>query len=203
MKLIELATPVIAEALSHSQQPDRDRSALHVSDIIRHIENTVTKPGQRPSRSDMSKEELRRMGNYAQMGFVWEQLVRDALAPLLYDAHGHELVSPGPVERDGIVGTPDRLDLANESVEETKATWRSSRRPIDTDFWPWWVQIKAYCHMLRVQSATLPVFFVNGDYRNSGPQMRKWYAEFTREELEMNWDMLKRAGEEMTRAKTT
>lgn len=197
MKLIELATPGdLGELLARSQQPHRSEG-IHVSECIRHIENAVTKKGQRPPRNEMSAQEIKRMGGYTPMGFIWEQLVRDALAKLLNSIGGEEFVSPGELEMDGITGTPDRLDIANEAIEETKATWRSSRRPLEQDFWSWFVQIKSYCHMAGVSSATLPVFFVNGNYRESGPQMKKWYMEFDKKELEENWEMIKSAAEEI------
>lgn len=165
---------------------------IHVSEIIRDILNRAIIPGQRRPEMELTPEEKRRMGNYAAIGWVWEELVRMAMLEMEGGLWGDmkRYVRAGEIERDGIIGTPDWVDTKDEAVIEFKATWRSSRRPIETDFWHWWVQIKAYCWMLGTNDATLVAFFVNGDYRDSGPQIRMWKAGFKTEELKDNWKML-------------
>jgi hypothetical protein len=162
----------------------------HVSEIIRDIEDTVNKPGQRPPSERLSSEERRRMGNYVALGWAWELIIQPALMEVYFGAD-ENYVRPGPLQLDGIWGTPDGLDMETWAVEEFKCTWRSSGRDIQEDFWPWWVQIKAYCKMLVTRKARLRVFFVNGDYHESGPQIKMWEAEFKQLEIEQNWQMLK------------
>jgi hypothetical protein len=52
------------------------------------------------------------------------------------------------------------------------------------------VQIKAYCYVLEVDRACLWAFFVNGDYRGSGPQIKCWEIYFTPRELHDNWQLI-------------
>ena len=182
--------------------PSRSPSAaerhpgLHVSDIIRDIENTTTKVGKRPPVARLSPEELKRMGSYVEVGWMWERVIRNAMCATYY-AVVARYESLGEIELDGIYGNPDWFDVIDFAVEELKATYRSSRRPIDADFWSWFVQVKAYCKMTETRLARLRVFFVNGDYRQSGPQFKLWRLEFEQAELDKNWDMLRKHGEKM------
>lgn len=164
-------------------------SGVHVSDIIRDIENETTKPGQRKRVADLTENERRRMGAYIHGGFAWEEVLRGGVVKM-YSAGADRLCSPGELERDGVYGTPDGFDVDSWCIEEMKCTWRSSRWDIVSDFWSWWVQIKAYCHMSYTDRARLWVFFVNGDYRDSGPQVKMYEAVFNAPELERNWTML-------------
>lgn len=203
MHLIELQIPDTgdsADQIARLEQPERS-AGCHVSDVIRYLEHTVTKKGTRPPREEMTKAERSRMGKYASLGWAWERIVRHALNEVWSpDAAGHDrYLSPGELEHDGLLGTPDWFDTEDLVLEEFKCTWRSSRRPIESDYWGWFVQIKAYCYMLSITEARLRVFYVNGDYRDSGPQIKMWHIEFTYEELIANWLMLKRAQKEMER----
>src|ERR1700730_3643209 len=165
---------------------DRSTDKVHVSEVIRWVDNRVIHRGQRKPYEDLSPNEKKRMGNYVSVGYAWEDLVAQSLAPVF----GGEYVRTGEIELDGIVGTPDGLELTGMAVDETKATWRSSRRDISTDFWSWMVQVKAYAHMLQLTRVSLLVFFVNGNYADSGPQGKKFDIEFTDRELDDNWRMI-------------
>lgn len=198
LKLIELASEIDVEAVARANSPSGPRTAgTHVSSLIRHLENTVMKPGQRKPYEELSREERRRMGNYTSMGWAFEDIVRRSLRNALAGMYGDVYMNPGEIEQDGIIGTPDDLNLEFMAVEELKATWRSSRRNLETDFWSWMVQMKAYCFMLRLREARLRTFFVNGNYRESGPQFKQWHIEFTDKELEDNWKMLTNAKKEI------
>ena len=185
MDLIELRTDA---TIFRPAGPHRSEGC-HVSEIIRSIENDVTRPGKRKPISELTGEERRRMGAYVHGGFAWEEIIRRAVVEM-YLASEDRFMSPGEFELDGIYGTPDWIDTEDWAIEEFKCTWRSSRRPITENFWAWWVQIKAYCRMAGVETARLRVFFVNGDYRESGPQIKMYQASFTDEELKDNWHML-------------
>lgn len=190
MKVVEL-DPENLESLAVRQGGYRSPGPAHVSNVIRSIENAVLKPGQRRPYDELTKDEKRRMGNYTSGGWAWEEIIREGIVragggPL----YGDRFISPGELTLDGIHGTPDWLDAADWCLEEFKCTWRSSSRPLDPDFWHWLVQIKAYCKMLTCQWARLRVFYVNGDYRESGPQYRPYRLEFTKLEIDDNWKML-------------
>lgn len=131
------------------------------------------------------------------MGWAFEESLRASLRNV-WGVHlrGQDrYTQPGELHFDHLVGTPDWLDTEDWAVIEFKATWRSSRRDLETDFASWWWQIKAYAKMLQTRRATLYVFFVNGDYRDSGPQLKAWSAEFTADEVEKNWAMLRKHAE--------
>lgn len=82
-------------------------------------------------------------------------------------------------------------------VGEIKLTWMSCRG------WPetatnglppkankYVTQMKLYCRALDTPYARLIAYFVNGDYDRSrafGPQLRAWDIEFSRRELEEEW----------------
>lgn len=196
MKLIELPTVELEAAILNlpitAGGGSRTPSPAHVSNIIRDIENAVTKPGKRRPYDELSDAERKRLGNYASVGWAWEEALRRSLLAMgIGISYSEHIERVGELHLDDIYGTPDGINLVDWTVEEFKATWRSSRRPLDPDFWHWLVQIKSYCTLLRATQARLRIFYVNGDYRESGPQYKCYRLEFTELELEDNWDMLK------------
>lgn len=158
-------------------------AGLHVSSIIQYISETV---GRRDN--EMTREQLDR---YAIFGRIWEKHLADALfIPPRYERIGE-------VERDGIIGSPDSIDLDSHSIQEFKCTWKSVKRPIET-FNEWFWQIKAYCFMLDTPRATLYPVFINGDWKPPCPQFGKAIdCVFSLMELKENWAMLERNAEEM------
>lgn len=182
--------PVSTEVLLRPGPDDRPRSAgVHVSEIIRDISNTVIHKGQRRKFDELSDNEKARMGGYVTGGFAWERVLERSLSDAFADG---SLIRPGEFTVDNIHCTPDLLDLARQILVEWKCTWRSSRRceRIEEDFWEWFVQIKAYLRCVCLLQAELCVYFVNGDYRDSGPQVKIFFLEFTQREIDENWNML-------------
>jgi hypothetical protein len=199
-----------------------------VSNAIRLAENTVLKPGQRRPDTELSEEEMRRMGNYREGGFILELMVEALLSGEGKEAMVHylramtehffkkrmiarrkvvpqreiclEIQIPGKRKLVPLYDTPDALDVPNLTLEEYKCTWRSSRRVanMEIDFWGWFVQIKEYMFMLslirgkRILNARLYVYFICGDYRESGPQLRQFNISCNWHELQENHDMLMR-----------
>ena len=92
----------------------------------------------------------------------------------------------GELERDGIFLTPDGMDIADWVHEEWKATYKSMRHD-PHEYYRYWWQIKAACYVIGTNLARLRVWFIRGDYKNSGPQWKSWEVEFTDRELEENW----------------
>jgi len=185
MKIVERLIELDPLVLS-GRRGDRSTGKVHISEILRWVDNRVIHRGQRKPYEDLSPNERKRMGNYVSVGYAWEDLLAQSLAPVF----GGEYVRTGEIELDGIVGTPDGLELTGLAIDETKATWRSSRRSIETDFWSWFVQVKAYCWMMKLNRVSLRVFFVNGNYADSGPQVKCFDIDFTDRELEDNWRMI-------------
>lgn len=155
-------------------------SGLHLSQIYRDIENTIV------PRDEMDPVVL---STYGAGGFFWERVFEQAFASSI--AHGG-IIRPGEWEADGITGSPDYINIDKWWVIECKATWRSSRKldQIEKYFWVWLVQIKGYCRLVGSQDAVLYVFFVNGDYKGSGPVVRVIHFHFSQHELQENWRMV-------------
>ena len=176
---------------------------IHVSGCIRHIENQLSKKGFRPD-SQLTAEEIKRIGPYREMGFIWERLVERILADRMVNRSPYRefMVRQTPMCVDGIHGTPDAFNPIEWVLDEYKATWRSMRRAerLLEEFWQWIVQMKAYCKGMDTDTANLYAFFVNGDYRASGPVIRHWLFRWETKEIEDNWKMLLAARDEMLEA---
>ena len=121
--------------------------------------------------------------------FEWALIHR-----MMEDAPGR-FVQPGEISKDGIVGTPDLFEILPDGriiIHEMKCTWMSSRHdPESPKLWRYWVQLRSYCHMAGADTGVLHVCFVNGDYRDSGPQYRRWSDKWTKRELIENWAMIR------------
>lgn len=198
MQIVELASEDVGQLILNPRSGGasnsvRSPSLAHVSNIIRDIENTCLKPGQRKPYDQLSDAEKKRMGNYTSVGWAWEEVIRAAILASGYGPYAdtERFVTPGELSLDGIFGTPDWIDTHDYCVEEFKATYRSSRRPLDPDFWHWLVQIKSYCHLIQCTWARLRIFYVNGNYRESGPQYKCFRLSFSELELQENWGMLR------------
>ncbi len=158
---------------------DPNRSpGLHLSAILKSMMAKLE-----PARFNTGKpmDMLR-----VEAGFAFERMMERGLRAKFphYDR-------PGEYTRDGIAFSPDGYDSDTRTLYELKCTWMSSKdAPLDKRFWHWLVQIKAYCYVLECFSAVLVAFFVNGDYRDSGPQLRAWRLEFNARELAENFSML-------------
>ena len=74
-------------------------------------------------------------------------------------------------------------------VHEVKATYKSIKRVENLDSqWMWMSQIKAYCKAKATTLAMLHVLFLCDSYK---PQLKVWELEFTQQEIEDNWGLLK------------
>jgi hypothetical protein len=144
---------------------------------------------------------------WAQLGCALEDAVVDR-----YKRHfPGRYIRPGELERDNIYGTPDLLDTRDWVVEEIKLSWMSCNHGPDSQkFWRYWVQVAAYCWMVKTDVARLHVCHVNGDWKalrgrtvlgkaksGLGPVYRVYERRFTLEELKENWHMLRSHAEVM------
>jgi hypothetical protein len=179
----------LAEQFARDHMPDRTASGVHVSSVIRWIE---VKTGKREVRGD-TPEEREALALYTSMGWAWESLIRDALMRVWTNGYRRDArwIAPGELEQDGIIGSPDWFDSEDCVLEEFKCTYRSSNRPIETDWWHWMVQMKAYCYLLGVYKIRLRVFFVCGNYKPIKPEIRMWELTFSDREVQDNWLMIR------------
>lgn len=141
------------------------------------------------------------------IGFAWEQW----FIPQLRDVVDH----PGEYQVDGIFMTPDGETLTTIltqtglrtgiAVVEVKATYKSVKTvaprlvtldpsdPEDLETqWMWISQCQGYCKALGSRIAFIYVFFICGDYTFPiSPQLLCWRVEFTQEEIESKWALIR------------
>lgn len=186
MKIETLEMDFRADDYSESVWDGEVRSpGLHLSPLIKELDEAAHGEKRYPETDELTRQA------YFSVGFMWEQILSTVLSATALRKAAGQLVRPGEVTLDGIAMSPDAIDLTDYVLEEYKATWLSCKHPIDgTKFWHWMVQIKAYCKALGTRTARLRVFYVAGDWRGSGPQVRGWTLEFTERELEENWAMI-------------
>lgn len=127
---------------------------------------------------------------YASVGFIWERVVENGMA---IACESSRYVRPGEVTLDGIIGSPDLLDLEQSVVIDTKVTFKSSAKLADLqrNHWKWLCQLKGYCHIIGWTTAELWVLPICGDWKPPmiAPPVRK-RLQFSKVELEDNWFML-------------
>jgi hypothetical protein len=157
---------------------------LHLSQIIADL-NEV-RGGPKYSEMNPRTRQL-----YFATGFIWERLVKQIFQDTALKVFEHRLVRPGEFYLDGIAMSPDALDTEDWAIEEYKATFGSSIYPIDDSrYWTWLVQMKCYCKAVGSRSARLRVWFVGGDWKGSGPQVKGWLFHFDDRENEETWQMV-------------
>lgn len=188
---VELVSSGIPELLPLVRTGDPTH---HVSMIIRYL---CIKLGHFESDEERGGPSITRM----EMGNAFEDALVAGLAMRYVKRWPHRYVRPGEIELDGLIGTPDLLDLMHEAVDEIKLTWISSRHADDPEcekFWKYWVQLQAYLKMMGWKTGHLHICFVNGNYKDKrDPVYHVYRAEFTQRELDDNWRMLVSNGQVM------
>lgn len=127
----------------------------------------------------------------AAAGFLFEEALEVAFRDLM---SGKPRI--GEIEKDGIIMSPDGLDIECWSLEEYKLTWKSSNHDV-RDNHKWMMQIKGYCYALQTTECLLRVFYINGNYRGSGPQYKVFRLTFTPGEIAENWALITAHAETM------
>lgn len=168
---------------------------VHCSQVIDYI---CRKTGQYKGRADegISPELMTRF----QLGTALE----DSIATRFEQTYPGEFIRVGELEEDGIYLTPDLVMVDPWTDVEIKLTWMSAREslyPESRKLWKYWTQVKCYCRALRTQRGRLIIVHINGDGGRFEVITRVWDAEFTKQELRMNWDMILRNVEPMQKEK--
>ncbi len=171
-----------ADALFPSTQFRGHRTrGLHLSDIISDL---LEKSGLGYKGKGFVDMQLT-----AEIGLLWE----DVLAYVMGEKYAE---SPGEIEKDGIIMTPDGVGpdpvgLVPIVVEEYKATWKSTRTH-PNEVVRYMMQVKGYCQAVETNTAIMHVFYIVGDYKGSGPMYRRCRLTFTDKELWENWEMIRK-----------
>ena len=131
------------------------------------------------------------------IGLAWEE----HYIPSLEDVVDH----PGEMFHDGVYMTHDGESISSVYssvslthswelvVHEVKATYKSTKTVGDlSSQWMWLTQMKAYCKAKNTRFAKMHCLFLCGDYKMPiQPVLKIWAIEFTQEEIDMNWTVLK------------
>lgn len=179
--------PVILSSSQFSHETHKRSAGYHVSTIIKsYFEDTLKMFNEIRDDDDGQGLEAYRIG-----GFLFERALYDIL---LQD----ELIQRiGEVIHDGIVLTPDAINLSRSRGIESKCTWQSMNKEGGVEdvrgaFASWWMQIMSYGEALGMTSWDLYVYFINGGYgKERQPRMRHWEIEFSTNELKDNWRRIK------------
>jgi hypothetical protein len=161
----------------------------HVSGLVHRVA-TLTGHG---SDRDEGEELPENVVNIMALGRLWEYLVRRAVRVWGMEA-GYWFDSQVAVECEGVIGSLDGMlylpvegEQVPQIVVECKCRFAQPRDPRDN--FRWMAQVKAYCYMLGVNKAWMPVLYLP---RNFPPDARfiNHELEFEQWELEENWTML-------------
>lgn len=201
--MIVTLEPVVSLPLPNDG--DSRSRGIHVSSIIRCIatEAGVLKPEWCEELSLLDIRDMSKVGIAGQLrmhiGIAWE----NHYLPLLSDVVKH----PGEMKHSGIYMTDDGESLSviiTQSrakhvlkVHEVKATYKSTKtvgmmEADNRSNFMWLAQLKAYAKGARTRYADLHVLFLCGDYKFPiQPVLMIFHFEFTQQEIDDNWDLLR------------
>lgn len=128
-----------------------------------------------------------------EVGCAFEDLVASSLVNRWSTFLPDRFLKVGQLETaDGLIGTPDLVDIVDNVIHEVKLTNMSSRHDIESEkFWKYWVQLQEYCWMWGTRRGRLHIGFLRGDYTGIEVDYKVWEADFTKQELIENHRMLK------------
>jgi len=192
MKVREIDTRLTDVLMDKFGHPDRS-PGLHASQIWHDMAVGIGRKAE--SVDQKSLEE------YGTIGFVWERVLEKTLADITADTEPGRYMRVGERVRDGILMTPDYMDLdyfgdgsSLLGVEEWKVKWCSYRKGdnLEKNFWEWLVQQKTYCYEMETPYSRLRALFIAGDWKGDvTPKLRTWEFEWGSRELADNWEMLR------------
>lgn len=183
--MVIVEVPFVLDSTQFSHEAHKRSEGYHVSAIITSIERDTLKIFKGDDTNPQALEA------YRTAGFLFERALYDVI---LQDEVIHRI---GEVEQDGIILTPDAINMSRSRGIESKVTWRSMEKGGGVEdetgeFAGWWIQMKAYAKALNMNLWDLYAFFMNGNYRDRRqPVPRHWEIEFTQAEVDQNWKRIK------------
>lgn len=170
---------VILDSSMFAHEQHQRSGGLHLSHVIK----SIMEESYGVFKGDGMDEQA--LEGYRTAGFLFEHGLYEVM---LRDENVHRI---GEIERDGIVMTPDAVNLTRGRGLESKCTFRSMNNDImDTtgEFMEWHMQMMAYGGALGMLAWDLWVMFMCGDYRkNRRPTPKHWEIEYEQEEVDQNW----------------
>lgn len=93
---------------------------------------------------------------------------------------------------EGIWCSPDGFNDKTCTIDEMKATWKSSKDFLQTTKWQLYLwQVLSYMHVFGATRARIHVLHMNGDWRPPRPEPPKTYiVRPTAAEIRDNWKMI-------------
>ncbi len=187
MSIIRLLSAEMPDLL-----PMLDRSpGIHLSDIINDI--SISLGHYKPTPLNMARLQL---GN----AFEW------ALIERWLRHYPGRYARVGEMHRDGIYVTGDVFDKELWRPAEAKCTFQSAVHTPDefrnkTGYLKYRWQACAQAKVMRSDSAVIPIVHPLGDYKaHREPLYREWEEQYSRKEINDNWNMLSRHRDEMIRS---
>lgn len=175
----------------------RRSSGLHVSHIVHYlcIKRKIYDESELDDNGELSKRTMTRM----QLGLAHEAGLKLRMSQ---DEPGR-YSEIREIKKDNIAGSPDLIDWILLCVHEIKLTWMSSRNDMSSaKIWKYWIQLMAYVYMLDLSTkGRLHIGYVNGNYerynqQDTLPQYDEWEENWTMQQLERNWQMLRANGDD-------
>lgn len=193
MQIQELSTDTrLWQAIVASQHATTKAraSGLHLSQITNDIAATVypkdfwylVRDGDTPPEFD----------DRTRAAFEVGHVIEEAIARIMAERAGWS--KPKPVQCEGVWCSPDGYSARTRTIDEMKATWKSSRDFLQTTKWQLYVwQVLAYMKAKQATRARIHVMHMNGDYRPPRPEPPKTYIlRPTQAEIDANWTMVTR-----------
>lgn len=159
---------------------------LHVSDIIQSMLRDI----DAKKYSNDGNSETRQL--YFQTGFAFERVMEQA-----FNARRLNIFRPGELAMDGVLLSPDGVNLDEGADDEIKWTTRSSRDALMGSKWNGWhMQFMAYCRALGTRTAIVRALFAMGDWKTKQPEFGTYRVTYTNQEIETNWRALMKHAEQ-------
>lgn len=177
MNVIEI--PVVLDSTQFSHESHVRTAGLHLSHIIRSMEEDIygLLKGDGMDQQDLEA--------YRIAGFLFEHGLYNVI---LKDDQVERL---GEFELDGIIMTPDAINLTRGRGVESKCTFRSMKHDVldqTGEFGSWWIQIMGYAKCLGMLNWDLYTMFMRGDYgKVRRPVLKHWEIDFEQDEVDHNW----------------
>jgi hypothetical protein len=198
LKIETIESEALVSVMWNPETTEHPRSpGLHLTDIVYPMMKEL---GEVPDRPDLTTTDLEA---YRSMGFLWERILTEALQRKAEQdrkaAEGNWILfRPGEIVFEDIFMTPDAaiLDTDGMMLEEWKATYTSSNRPIEFKK-QWWIQIMSYLKGLGLTQATVRVLHICGNWRPSIPCVKMYRATFNQREIDENWMMVVNYGKKL------
>lgn len=180
-EIIEIPFDYSTLSLSEEDEFRTRTPGLHLSDITKAM---LLEAGLKKWKDE--PDSIKRQMQF-QKGFLWERVIGHILTlsdkrPILY--------RPGEYQTDGVIGTPDAINLTENALEEWKATAISTKNLTKDNLfyekpeWKW----AAGWHCAHFQ---LPyVIFRIWHHREFDPTVKQYQVSFTLAELRDNKEKL-------------